>query len=127
MKEIIGKLRFDWKSFVVFVALFVGEVLIAVFIHDGIVRPYMGDVLVVIMIYYFVKAFFRVKPLHLVIGVVLFAFLVEFGQYMHLIEVLGLNNNVLARTVLGYGFSWVDMFAYTLGGAICYFIDRKAG
>lgn len=119
------RLRFDRKSFVIFITLFVVEVLIAMFMHDGIIRPYVGDVLVVIMIYYFVKAFFRLKPLYLVIGVVLFAFLVEFSQYMHLVDVLGLSDNVLARTVLGHGFSWVDICAYLLGGAICYFVDRK--
>ena len=33
------------------IVLFFVEVLIALFVHDGIIRPFLGDVLVVILIY----------------------------------------------------------------------------
>ena len=33
------------------------EVLIALFVHDAFVRPYIGDVLVVVVIYTFVRIF----------------------------------------------------------------------
>ncbi|MCW5910752.1 MAG: DUF2809 domain-containing protein [Cyclobacteriaceae bacterium] len=38
-------------------AIFIAEVLIALFVHDSFIRPYVGDVLVVILIYCFVKSF----------------------------------------------------------------------
>jgi len=118
-------LRFNLNSFIVFLIIFIVEILIALFVDDKIIRPYGGDVLVVIMIYYFVKSFLDIRPLYLAIGVVLFAYLVEFGQYLRLLEVLDIQDNTLLRIVLGSSFSWMDMLAYTLGGLICHLVDRK--
>lgn len=117
--------RFDLKSFLIFLSIFVIEVIIALFIDDSIIRPYLGDVLVVIMIYYFVKSFISTKTIYLVTGVVLFAYLVEAGQYFNLVGILGMQDNKLVRTVIGSSFSWIDILAYTIGGIICYLIDKE--
>ncbi|WP_185153967.1 DUF2809 domain-containing protein [Dysgonomonas sp. ZJ709] len=119
------QIRFDFRSFVVFLIIFAIEIVIALFVDDKIIRPYGGDILVVILIYYFVKSFIRIKSLYLVIGVLLFAYAVEIGQYFRLVEVLGMQNNKVMRVVIGSTFTWGDIFSYTLGAAICYFIDRK--
>lgn len=119
------RLRFDIKSFIIFLIIFAVEVCIALFVRDSIIRPYGGDVLVVMLIYYFAKAFVDTKPKWLVLAVLAFAYLVEIGQYFHLVEVLNMQDNRIMRTVIGSSFSWGDMLAYTLGAAICYFIDRK--
>lgn len=117
--------RLNLKAFLVFLLLFVVEVLIALYVDDDIIRPYGGDVLVVIMIYYFVKSFVKVPPLYLAIGVLLFAYAVEIGQYFRMVEILGVQDNKVMRIVLGSSFSWGDILAYTLGAAICYLIDRR--
>lgn len=117
--------RFDPKSFIIFIVIFLTEVAIALFVDDSIIRPYGGDVLVVIMMYYFLKSFIKTRTAYLVIGVVVFAYLIEIGQYLRLVEILGLQNNTIMRIVIGSSFSWGDMLAYTIGGAICYLIDRK--
>lgn len=119
------KIRFDKKAFIIFFIIFLVEVIIALFINDSIIRPYGGDVLVVMLMYYFVKSFFQIKPLYLAIAAVLFAYLVEFTQYLKLVEILNVQDNVILRTVIGSSFSWGDILAYTLGGLICYFLDRK--
>lgn len=119
------KFRFHPQSFIIFVFLFVTEVLIALFVDDSIIRPYGGDVLVVIMIYYFIKAFVKTKPLYICIFTLLFAYMVEISQYFKMVEILGVENNKILVTILGSSFSWGDIFAYTLGVLICYFIDRK--
>lgn len=119
------KLRFDLKSFVIFLLIFLVEVFIALFVKDRFIRPYGGDILVVMLMYFFFKSFMQVKPLWLVIGVVVFAYLVEIGQYFQLVEVLGVQDNKVLRIVIGSSFSWGDMVCYTIGGIICYFIDRK--
>lgn len=95
------------------------------FVNDKIIRPYVGDVLVVIMIYYFVRSFIQTRPVYLVIGVLLFAYAIEAGQYFQLVEVLGLQDNKLMRIIIGSSFSWGDILAYTIGGTICYLIDKK--
>jgi hypothetical protein len=97
------------------IIIFVVEVLIALYVRDSIVRPYVGDYLVVIMIYCFVKAFIKASPLKVAIGVLLFSYLIEFLQYFNFLEAIGLEKNKIAKIVLGHGFEWIDLFAYTLG------------
>lgn len=117
--------RFDIKSFIVFLIILFLEVIIALFVNDSIIRPYGGDLLVVILIYYFVKSFIRTKTIYLVTSVILFAYLVEVSQYFRLVEILRMQDNVIIKTVIGHSFSWGDILAYTAGGIICYLIDRK--
>lgn len=119
------KFRFDLKSFLCFLLIFVIEVIIALFVKDSIIRPYGGDVLVVILMYYFFKTFVKMSPLPLAIGVLFFAYAVEIGQYFNLVEVLNMQDNRIMRIVIGSSFSWGDMFCYTLGAIICLFLDRK--
>ena len=118
------KWRFDLTSFIIFIIIFIVEVLIAKFVDDSIIRPYGGDVLVVILLYYFVKSFVDAKFTYLIIGVVVFAYLIEIGQYLRLVEILNMQDNKIMRTVIGSSFSWGDLLAYTIGGAICYFIEK---
>lgn len=119
------KITFRVKCFCVFLLIFVIEVLIALFVRDAIIRPYGGDVLVVIMIYYFVKTFVKTKPLYIGIGTLLFAYAVEIGQYFNLVEILNLQDNKIMRIIIGSSFSWGDMACYTVGVLICLLIDRK--
>lgn len=119
------KFRFQPKSFLIFLSVFLIEVLIALFVRDKIIRPYGGDLLVVIMIYYFVKSFINTKPLYICIATLLFAYAIEIAQYFELVKILGVQDNRFLVTILGSSFSWGDMFAYTLGILICYLIDRK--
>ena len=97
------------------ILLFFTEVYIGVFVKDDFVRPYMGDFLVVILIYAFVRAFFKYPIVKVAVGVLLFAFLVEILQYFNIVDVLGLGSSRLARTVIGTSFDWEDFIAYSLG------------
>lgn len=117
--------RFDRSSFLISIIIFFIEVIIAKFVDDAFIRPYGGDILVVILIYYFVKSFVQVKPFYLVLGVLLFAYMVEVGQYFKMVEVLGLQDYKVMSIVLGTSFSWIDILCYTIGAIICYLIDRK--
>jgi hypothetical protein len=107
--------KFNLKYFTLAVALFITEVLIALYLHDAIIRPYGGDFLVVILIYCLVKAFFNWPVLKTAIGTLIFSYLVEIGQYFHLVNILGLEHSKLARTIIGVGFSFIDLICYTLG------------
>jgi hypothetical protein len=104
--------------------LFIIEVLIALFVRDAFVRPYLGDVLVVILIYCFVKSFFNLPILPLAIGVLLFAFLIEFLQYLNIVEKLGLQKSKILSTVLGTSFAWNDILAYIAGAAIILIVEK---
>jgi hypothetical protein len=106
---------FNKKYLILTIILFVIEVLIAVFVRDAFVRPYVGDYLVVILIYCAVRTVLKASVWKVAVGVLLFSFLIETLQYFHIVNRLGLENNVVARTVIGIGFEWMDCVAYTLG------------
>ena len=105
--------------------LFITEVLIALFVHDQFIRPYIGDFLVVILIYCFVKSFLNTPVVPTAIGVLLFAYTVELLQYFRIVEVLGLQHSRAARIIIGSSFEWQDMLAYTLGILMVILIEKR--
>lgn len=108
-------LTFNLRFFLLTILFFVTEVLIALYVRDNFVRPYVGDYLVVILIYCAVRTFIKANSFNVAIAVLLFAYLVEVLQYFRIVDWLGLSGNLVAKTVIGYGFEWLDMLAYTLG------------
>jgi hypothetical protein len=109
-------LTFNTKYFFFAAVLFVIEVLIALFVHDRFIRPYVGDFLVVILIYCAVRTFIKASPAKLAPGVLLFSYSIEILQYFQIVDRLGLSENVIAKTVIGYGFEWWDLVGiYTWG------------
>lgn len=103
---------------IVFFLLLVVEILIALFVHDRFVRPYVGDMIVVVVVYCFVRIAiperFRFMPL----WVFLFAVCVEVLQYLRIVEVLGVESNAFLRTLIGTSFSWEDILCYAVGCAV---------
>lgn len=91
------------------------EVLIALFCHDNFIRPYVGDVLVVVVIYTFLRIWIpsgvRLLPLY----IFLFAAGVEVLQYFHIVEILGLENNTFFRVLIGSVFDIKDIICYFVG------------
>lgn len=115
MNYLYTMIRFQKWYFFLAAILFLVEVLIAIFIHDRIIRPYIGDFLVVILLYCFLKSFLDVYFLKLSLAVLLFSYAIELLQYLDWVSWLGLEGSPLARIVLGTSFEWIDLLAYTLG------------
>ena len=109
------------------VGLFLIELSIALWVNDDFVRPYLGDVLVVILIYAFVRAFFKVAIVPTAIGVLVFAFAVEILQYFKIVELLGWESSAIARTIIGTTFTWEDLIAYTVGVGILLALEKALG
>jgi hypothetical protein len=118
------KLTFNKYYGLLALCLFIVEVLIALYVHDAIVRPYIGDLLVVILLYYFVKTFVNTSVLPTAIAVLLFAYAIEWLQYLQIVNWLGLQQNAIARTVIGTTFQWGDILAYTLGVIVVVAIEK---
>jgi Protein of unknown function (DUF2809) len=96
-------------------ALLAIEVIIALFVRDAFIRPYVGDVLAVMLVYAGLRA---VAPLGMIPAVAVtlaIAFAIEAAQALNLLGALGLSDNALARTVLGGSFDWLDIAAYVAG------------
>jgi hypothetical protein len=109
---------------IVTIVVLVMEILIERFLNDPFIRPYLGDALVVVLIYAFVMSISWVKPVTAMIVTLLFSYLVEFSQYLRLIEHLNLENNTFFKAVLGTSFSWIDMLMYTLGILAVYLWEK---
>src|SRR3954467_13055417 len=86
-------ITFRKRYFILALFLLLIEVLIALFLHDGIIRPYIGDFLVVILIYCFIRSFISARVLPTAIGVLIFAYAIESLQYLDLIGRLGLRES----------------------------------
>jgi hypothetical protein len=107
--------KFHFRYFISFLALLVIEVLIALFAHNAFVRPYVGDGLVVILLYCLIKSFFKVPVWWAAISVLVFSYVVEILQYFKLVELIGLQKYSLARILIGTTFQWGDLVAYAVG------------
>lgn len=104
--------------------LFVIEVLIALFIRDRFIRPYGGDILVTLLICCVIRVILpRGYRLPIGGGVLLFAVLVEVGQYFGLVYRLGLGHIEFFRILIGTGFSWWDMVCYAAGCILFVAVD----
>ena len=108
-------MKFNLIYFLLAAALFIIEAAIAAYMHDAFIRPYFGDLLVVILIYCAIKAFFNTQPLKTALAVFVFACLVELSQYFHLVVLLGWGRSETAATVLGTFFSFTDILMYAMG------------
>ena len=103
---------FNFILFMIFMAI---EVLIDLYVHDDFVRPYLGDVLVVVVLYFFVRIWIPEKYRWLPGVIFVFAAAVEVLQYFRLVEILGVENNVFLRTILGSTFDFKDIVCYGAG------------
>ena len=108
-------IHFSKNYFTLALVLLFVEIGIGFFAHDQFIRPYIGDLLVVILIYCFVKSFLNTPVLPTAVAVLFFACLIEILQYYKLVEMLGLSHSKLARIILGTSFEWPDIVAYTIG------------
>lgn len=120
-----GRLRRRYA--LIFFALLAVEVFIALFVHDRFIRPYVGDVLVVVVLYALMRVLWpRGKP-WLAAAVTAFACCVELGQAVGLVELLGLGHIRFFRVLLGATFDWHDLGCYLAGGGLCLLWERLQG
>lgn len=107
------------------ICLFCLEAFIAAFLHDRIIRPYVGDLLAVVFLYCLAKSVAPSLPVGpTVVGVLLVAYTIETLQYVHLLQHLRLQHSRLAAIVLGSHFEWIDMAAYTLGALLIWSVEK---
>lgn len=106
-------------SFLCFIACF----LIVKFFDDNqFIRGFLGDIIVISLIFFLIKILHDFNTLQLTIFTLVIAFITEFIQYLKLTTFLGLENNTLARLILGSVFDPYDLIAYTIGAMNIYFI-----
>ena len=100
------------------------EVLIALFVRDAFVRPYVGDMLVTLLICCFARIFFPSGVKLLPVYVFIFASAVEVGQYFDIVKLLGLENNTFLSVMLGRTFSLADILCYAAGCILFFGVEK---
>ncbi|MCL2405738.1 MAG: DUF2809 domain-containing protein [Defluviitaleaceae bacterium] len=103
-----------------FFALLVVVVLIAVFGTSGFIRYHFGDIIIVILIYCFIRSFVKNRMKWLPLAIFIFSVLVEIGQYFHIVERLGLADIAIARVAIGMTFDPWDIVMYFIGCVLLY-------
>jgi len=116
------KFKFSLKYFLLTIVIFLIEVLIATKLKDiFFVRAYLGDVIVVILMYTFIKSFIEINNNQkLILGIFIFSCLVEFAQYFTVADKLGLQPGSVMYIVVGNSFSWIDILCYAAGCLLLY-------
>ena len=117
--------RFSY--FLIFCSLMAVEVCIALFVHDSFIRPYVGDMLVTLLLCCMVRVVIPDQVRLLPLYVLLFAACVEIGQYFDVVALMGLEDNRLISIALGRTFSWLDLVCYTVGCVVASGLDAIIG
>lgn len=119
-------MTFNLKYFLLSVLIFVIEVLIATVFKDiFFVRAFLGDVLVVMLIYTFVLSFFKVENrTNLIIGIFVFSVFIEILQYFKTADLIGLKPGSIPYIMLGNSFSWMDILCYAAGCGVIWGFNK---
>ena len=84
----------------IFFGLLATEIVIALFVNDAFVRPYVGDMLVTLLLCCLCRVIVPNNVRLLPVYVFIFAAAVEIGQYFDLVALLGLENNRILSIAL---------------------------
>jgi hypothetical protein len=102
------------------------EVVIALCVRDAFVRPYVGDMLAVVLLYCAVLSVLELPRAHVAAGALGVALLVELAQAFQLVERLGLADVAFARVVLGTYCDVHDVVAYAAALPLLALAERGA-
>ncbi len=119
----VTQYQYKIKYFNIFLLFLFAEIFIAIFVKDRFIRPYLGDVLVVVLVYFFIKIFILNKIKFLSIYVFVFAVFVEFLQYINIVDILHLANINFFKILIGTTFDIKDIFCYFLGSIPLFILD----
>lgn len=120
------KFRFSFTYFLLAGLIFVIEILIATLLKNiYFIRAFIGDVLVVILLYFAILSIFKIKNRSiLLLCIFIFSVIIEVAQYFKIAEVLGFPKGSIAHIVIGNYFSWGDIVCYAIGCILMYWIEK---
>jgi hypothetical protein len=104
--------------------LFIVLVFIAAYVRDVVVRPYVGDLLVVICLYFLVRGATGAGKYWTAGAVFLLAAIIEYAQTLQLLSWLQLSDVPIVKIVLGSTPAPLDMLLYLTGILIVLLADR---
>jgi len=89
-----------------------------------LVNLYLGDALWALLIFLIMGFIFnKLASFHLSIVALLFCYLTEISQLYHASWIDEIRSTTIGGLVLGFGFLWSDILAYSLGISAGYLIE----
>lgn len=111
------------RYLILFIILFLTEIFIGVFLKGGFIRAYGGDILVLPLLYTFLRIFFSMTDNFtkkiLPFGLFLFGAFVEGLQGLHIADILHITSPLL-RIIIGSTFDFLDIGCYFVGMLLIY-------
>lgn len=97
------------------------EVCIGVFEFSHFIRSYIGDVIIVWVLYCLFRSFVpkRFNSYAVALGILAFSFAVEFLQKAHIADILGVENKLL-RIIIGTSYAPEDLWSYAAGTLVIF-------
>lgn len=111
------------RNLTLFSLLLVTEIAIALFHFHKFVRGFIGDVLVIPLLYFLLKLFTNLSTLKTLTIVLFIGFSIEFLQVFHISEALEINNKII-NIIVGATFDPKDLLAYLVGGLLVLTIEK---
>lgn len=107
-------IQFNKKYFILFVVLFLTEIVIAKY-ASGFIRFTFGDFLAVIFVYSLIRSFLKITANLAAILSLSIAFVIEFLQLTNLQNLYPIEYSKELKIILGTSFSIEDLVAYSFG------------
>lgn len=102
------------RYIVIFSLLLASEIAIAVYHFHDFVRGFIGDVLVIPLMYCFFRIITNAPAKTVLLSVLGLAVGIEFLQLFSIAEILKIENTII-QTMLGSTFDLLDLVAYLFG------------
>ena len=114
---------FNLRFLIAAILLFLAEIAIAILHFNPFIRGFLGDVLVIFLMYSFLKIFIKNNTLKIAVFVLAFAYFVEMLQFFKLAELFNIKSKLLL-IIVGSVFDLWDLVAYTLGFLFILLIEK---
>lgn len=111
------------RTLLIFILLLLTEVAIAFFYFHKFIRGFVGDVLVIPLLFYLIRLFTNWRTLYLALTVLGVAVVIEFLQRMNVLDLLQINSRFL-QIILGTTFDVKDILAYLTGFLLVLCIEK---
>jgi hypothetical protein len=105
--------------------ILIGIILLGILSRSNNIIPlFLGDVLYAIMVYFGMRfLFIKLKQTQILLLSLLLCFAIECFQLCQANWIVTIRKTTLGHYALGQGFLWSDLFYYSFGCIIAYFID----
>ena len=112
------------RYFWIFILLLVTEIAIAIFHFHKFIRGFVGDVLVIPLLWSLFKWITPFSTKWILGFISSLAIFVEIAQYGKLLHLLGINSKILTL-ILGNTFDLLDILAYILGAIMVHYLTFR--